>query len=264
MVSSRFALKKALSVTAASVMVILMAGTYYTTSTAASSVTVESDSGTVNLSLNHLNRVIKVEVEGTDDSEITSELYDMGIKGDELSDALTKTTEVLAERGLVQDGEGPMIEIEAKSDKTLSKLKDEVAKSGVEINKATQKNEAPGETTTPKDSNSQKATPQDTIPQESTPQEAVPQESTPQASTPQEAVPQESTPQESTPQEAVPQEAAPQDVAPQESVPQSTAPQDATPQGATPQGATPQGAAPQGASESAPSGGGGGTPPSPR
>jgi len=122
------------SLTAASIMLVIVgAGTYYTTSTAASYVTVESEAGTINLALNRFNRVISVESTGDDSQEIADELYDMGIKMDTLSDALSKTSEVMSERGVITKDDGPAIEIKAPNDSTLNKLKTEVKKSGFEV-----------------------------------------------------------------------------------------------------------------------------------
>ena len=89
---------RAAVIAAAALLLVFGTGGYYFTATAAATVTIYSDDGNLTLSLNRLDRVIRVEASGNVREEDVKALYDEGIKNSTLPEALEKVSGVLKEK----------------------------------------------------------------------------------------------------------------------------------------------------------------------
>lgn len=121
---SRFRKKTARFVAAAAAIAIIAVagGGYYTTATAASTVTYNAGDTEIILTLNHLDKVIKVESSDAEAEDIIRALYDEGIRHTDLSDALEKTSAVLKEVKPEDASAAPEIHVDAKNESRSEKL----------------------------------------------------------------------------------------------------------------------------------------------
>ena len=144
---SRFRKKTARFVAAAAAIAIIAVagGGYYTTATAASTVTYNAGDTEIILTLNHLDKVIKVESSDAEAEDIIRALYDEGIRHADLSDALEKTSAVLKEVKPEDASAAPEIHVDAKNESRSGKLEQqamETVKQQVQNQGGSQSNDA--------------------------------------------------------------------------------------------------------------------------
>ncbi len=120
---------------AAAVLLAVMvgAGTYTTTVYAASSVSVDSEDASVTLSLNRLGRVIGISASGSEAEDLVKSLYADGIRNDTLPEAIGKVSRRMKDRGYMEEGDRPGIELHAENEKTYDKLRTELEGEGLSI-----------------------------------------------------------------------------------------------------------------------------------
>jgi len=122
------------AIAAAAVLIVLGAsGGYYYTATAASTVTIHSSEGDLTLSLNRLDRVIKVEAAGSIRKDAVQTLYSDGIRNCNLQDALDKAANVLAKSNEETGQNSFSIDIEARNQEKYNLLKDQAELKGFHI-----------------------------------------------------------------------------------------------------------------------------------
>lgn len=110
------------------------AGGYYTTATAASYAYVEIDEdSTIEISLNHFGKVIKVRSPDGKASDVVDALYKQGIRFDSIDEALGKTTRALQNGGYLEGKESPRVDIRTNSDKTFERLRSKAGEGGFEV-----------------------------------------------------------------------------------------------------------------------------------
>ena len=125
----RFA--RAIAIAAAVVLIILGAsGGYYYTAMAASTVTIHSSDGDLTLSLNRLDRVIKVESAGSLREDTVQDLYAKGIRNCTLPEALEKAADILKETESQDEQRSFAIDIEAKTSGKYDSLKGQAEEKG--------------------------------------------------------------------------------------------------------------------------------------
>jgi len=125
------------AIAAAALLIMLGTGGYYYTATAASTVTIYAQDGEVKLSLNRMDRVIRVEASGNVREEKLQALHDVGIKNSTLPEALDKVSGIFQETS--QDTEpdkeaAPFpIDIETGSQDKYEAMKSQAIEKGFQI-----------------------------------------------------------------------------------------------------------------------------------
>jgi len=122
------------AIAAAALLIILgSSGGYYYTASAASTVTIHSSEGDLTLSLNRLDRVIKVEASGSIREDTVQTLYSGGIRNCNLQDALDKAANVLENSDEENDQNSFSIDIESKNQEKYNLLKGQAEEKGFHI-----------------------------------------------------------------------------------------------------------------------------------
>ena len=118
---------------AAAVLLVILGGGYYYTATAASSVvTLHAADGDITLSLNRLNRVVRVESAGNVRADTVETLYSAGIRNSLLADALEKANVVLKENNETEET-AFSVDVESQDQERAEALKTQAMEKGFSI-----------------------------------------------------------------------------------------------------------------------------------